>query len=562
MRPILMFAWILILISCNNHVVKELTPIDSELLEKAYGFLDKNEFDSAYLYFDKARISALEQKDTATIVASLINMAITQTEFGDHYTSQETSTKALEYLNEQDTADHSNLSMLYNNLSNVSDYLKQPEKSIEYIQLAIEYAKDPRNIKVFKNNLANNYADVKEYDRSIQLFEEIIGTTDSNSTDYARFITNYARIRNRIDSNYNPLPLMKKALKIRFDEKDYWGLNSSYSNIANYYMSVDQDSALSYSYKQYEISKKIKSPEAQTASLKRILTLRINPKEQDLFKEFHKLDDSIQMAMLSSRNHFALIRFETEKNKLQNIQLKNEIAEKQYNINLQRIGIVALFIIIGLSSYYAWNWHKRKKQRIELEADNRIKESQLKTSRKVHDVVANGIYRVMAELENRDRIDREEILDRLEFMYDKSRDISYEAEDNTDNSVGFYLQISELLKSFANDQRTVLIAGNDEELWKLLNNNQKSEIEKILQELMVNMQKHSFANEVIVKFDYNSSELIVNYKDNGIGIKADSKIGNGLNNTETRINNLKGKITFEHHLERGLEIRISIPIIK
>ena len=199
MRPILMFAWILILISCNNHVVKELTPIDSELLEKAYGFLDKNEFDSAYLYFDKARISALEQKDTATIVASLINMAITQTEFGDHYTSQETSTKALEYLNELDTADHSNLSILYNNLSNVSDYLKQPEKSIEYIQLAIEYAKDPRNIKVFKNNLANNYADVKEYDRSIQLFEEIIGTTDSNSTDYARFITNYARIRNRID---------------------------------------------------------------------------------------------------------------------------------------------------------------------------------------------------------------------------------------------------------------------------------------------------------------------------------------------------------------------------
>ncbi|WP_156307762.1 tetratricopeptide repeat-containing sensor histidine kinase [Sphingobacterium endophyticum] len=562
MRPMLIFVWILILISCNKTVVKELNPIESEHLEKAYGFLDNNESDSAYLYFDKARISAIEQNDTATIVASLINMAITQAEFGDHYTSQETSTKALEYLNEQDTADHSYLSMLYNNLSNASDYLKQPEKSIEYIQLAIDYAKDPRNIKVYKNNLANNYADRKEYDKSIQLYEEIIATTDSNSTDYARFITNYARIRNRIDSNFNPLPLMKKALKIRFDQDDYWGLNSSYSNIANYYMKVDQDSALNYSNKQYEISKKIKNPEAQIASLQRILSLRINSKDKDLFKEFYKLDDSVQLARLSSRNHFALIRFETEKNKLQNIQLKNEIVKKQYNINLQRIGIVALFIIIGLTSYYAWNWHKRKKQRIELEADNRIKESQLKTSRKVHDVVANGIYRVMAELENRESIDREEILDRLELMYDKSRDISYEAEDNIDNRVGFYLQISELLKSFANDHRTVLIAGNEEEMWKLLSNNQKSEIEKILQELMVNMQKHSFANEVIVKFEYDSSDLLINYKDNGIGIKEDSKIGNGLNNTETRINNLKGKITFEHHLERGLEIRVSIPIIK
>lgn len=199
---------------------------------------------------------------------------------------------------------------------------------------------------------------------------------------------------------------------------------------------------------------------------------------------------------------------------------------------------------------------------MELEAENRVKESQLKTSRKVHDVVANGIYRVMTELENRDDVNREELLDRLEILYDKSRDISYEVEDLGMGDIPFHLTISELLKSFANEERTVLIAGNEEATWDRLNAVQKDNLEQVLQELMVNMQKHSKAQEVIVRFDYEGNILHIYYKDDGIGLSESPKYGNGFMNTENRINLLKGTLTFEKNNNRGLGIHISIPIQK
>src|SRR5690606_18595838 len=258
---------------------------------------------------------------------------------------------------------------------------------------------------------------------------------------------------------------------------------------------------------QFDIAKTIKNPDAQMDALQRVLELSVLEENRPFLEKYHQIQDSVEIARLTAKNQFALIRYEVEKSKTNNLKLSNEIAEKQYRLNLMRVLLVGLIIVAALSSFYSLNWHKRRKQRMELEAENRVKESQLKTSRKVHDVVANGIYRVMAELENRDDVNREELLDRLEILYDKSRDISYEVEDLGMGDIPFHLTISELLKSFANEERTVLIAGNEEATWDRLNAVQKDNLEQVLQELMVNMQKHSKAQEVIVRFDYEGNIL-------------------------------------------------------
>src|SRR5690606_30306332 len=136
-------------------------------------------------------------------------------------------------------------------------------------------------------------------------------------------------------------------------------------------------------------------------------------------------------------------------------------------------------------------WYKRRQERLQLEAQNRIKANQLNISRKIHDVVANGLYRVMTEIENRDDIDRDGILDRLEMMYEKSRDISYETEETKQGQQDYHTQITELLKSFVTVNRKVIIAGNDPEQWVGINEYVKQQIYHVLQEFMVNMRKHS-----------------------------------------------------------------------
>src|SRR5690606_31149303 len=189
----------------------------------------------------------------------------------------------------------------------------------------------------------------------------------------------------------------------------------------------------------------------------------------------------------------------------------------------------------------------------------RIKASQLRTSKKVHDVVANGLYRVMAEIENKSDIDREGILDRLEDMYEKSRDISYEAEDPPIQQIDCHQKITDLLTSFATDSTKVLIAGNDSDLWADVSVEARYEIEHILQELMVNMKKHSRASHVAMRFERHNHQFSIHYSDNGIGLPPDFQKGNGLVNTGNRIKNLQGDFTFDTG-ENGLKIRMTFPL--
>lgn len=562
MKPLLLLIGILFLVSCESRIKSTQEAEKNPYYEQAYEFLDKNEFDSAFVYFEKAKSLFLERNDSVGVAESLINMAITHADFGDYYGSQETSTQAIEYLNLNDSSQHALLGMVYNNLSNVYTSLKDTKKAIESNQLAIQYTSSPTNRKVYENNLASTYIANQEYEKASEILKELVSHADSNSIDYARFLTNYARAKSHLDTAYKLLPVLKKAMQIRRKNKDPWGLNSSYSHIANYYKERNKDSALFYSMQQFDIAKTIKNPDAQMDALQRVLELSVLEENRPFLEKYHQIQDSVEIARLTAKNQFALIRYEVEKSKTNNLKLSNEIAEKQYRLNLMRVLLVGLIIVAALSSFYFLNWHKRRKQRMELEAENRVKESQLKTSRKVHDVVANGIYRVMAELENRDDVNREELLDRLEILYDKSRDISYEVEDLGMGDIPFHLTISELLKSFANEERTVLIAGNEEATWDRLNAVQKDNLEQVLQELMVNMQKHSKAQEVIVRFDYEGNILHIYYKDDGIGLSESPKYGNGFMNTENRINLLKGTLTFEKNNNSGLGIHISIPIQK
>jgi hypothetical protein len=84
----------------------------------------------------------------------------------------------------------------------------------------------------------------------------------------------------------------------------------------------------------------------------------------------------------------------------------------------------------------------------------------------VHDVVANGLYQTMVEIQNIDNLPKENLLDKLENLYEKSRDISNE--NPQEKTLNFSEKISEMLSSFSCEEIKVLIIGNSENYWKQL----------------------------------------------------------------------------------------------
>ena len=114
--------------------------------------------------------------------------------------------------------------------------------------------------------------------------------------------------------------------------------------------------------------------------------------------------------------------------------------------------------------------------------------------------------------------------------------------------------------SFSTEETRVNILGNTREIWEHLKKEDIYELKQVLQELMVNMRKHSRASSVGIRFEQKANTLRVYYTDNGIGFPPDSSFGNGLRNTGNRINSIGGSINFGSGTGGGLTIQIQIPV--
>ncbi|TDS12364.1 tetratricopeptide repeat-containing sensor histidine kinase [Sphingobacterium paludis] len=540
--------------SCSKKKAEEISKIENPYYYRAYDFYAEHVRDSAFLNFSRAEEVFKDNKDSTGVANSLVIMAIIQNQQADYFGAQETALEALNYLSTQDPDHFETLSNNFNNLGSATGELGEMDKAITFYNEAIKFSADSNNVRTYLNNIALLYQDKEDYPRAISIYESILKSPDLDSVEFARVLTNYATAMWQYRANYNPIPELKYALDIRKKEKDMWGQNSSYAHLADYYAKINPDSSLYFAKRQYALAKEIDSPKDQVKALKRLI--RLNPVDSipTYFATYQQLSDSIQQARAAARNQFALIRYEVEKNKSENLKLQKDNAETTNRL----IGLSITFALLGAGSIL---WYKKRKQRLELETQNKIKASHLKTSRKVHDVVANGIYRVMTEIEHKDDIDRNGILDRLEDMYHKSRDISYEAEKIERVDQPFNQEITNLLQSFAGRHQKIIIAGNDPELWQSVKANVQQEIKHVLQELLVNMKKHSQAENVVIRFSMVHHDLHIHYKDDGVGLPVEMKRGNGLVSTGNRIKNICGDITFASEPGKGLRVEVIIPTL-
>jgi nitrate/nitrite-specific signal transduction histidine kinase len=166
----------------------------------------------------------------------------------------------------------------------------------------------------------------------------------------------------------------------------------------------------------------------------------------------------------------------------------------------------------------------------------------------------------MVEVENQEELNKENLLNKLEKMYEESRDIAHE-DLNGKIEKEFSVRLFEMISSYSSPQQKVLVIGNEQNIWQSISQNTQSEVYYTLRELMINMKKHSKATLVSVKFEKSENILKIKYSDNGLGMgNVENKKLSGIKNTENRIENIGGEINFEKKLKKGLQINISIPI--
>ena len=546
MKKLIPLLFLTIIFSCTKNTV-EADSANNKTYLKATDFRDTGEKDSAYIYYALAKDEFLKINDSLFMAKCLINMAIIQTDQGDHFGGIETSLEAEKMLKKNDSITRQLKSSNYNNLALASAKQENYKNAEKYYDLALQNSSEPESQYIYYNNIANNYLDLKDFGKAKEFYKKALKTEDSIA--YARTLNNLGRCLFAENKNINVLNYFLQSLKIRESKQDYWGLNSSYATLADYYKEKEPQKALFYAGKMYNIAQKIESPDDRLEALEKLITLEKSDHSKKYFSEYQKLNDSLQTARAKARNQFALIRYETEKAKTENIEKENYIFRQRVSIAFLVTGL-----LVGLF------WYLRRKKRLEQEKEIEVKNTQIKYSKKIHDVVANGLYQTMVEVENQEELDKEKLLDKLEKMYEESRDIAHE-DLNEQIEKEFSVKLFEMISSYSSPQQKVLVIGNEQTIWQNVSQNIQSEIFYALRELMINMKKHSQATLVSVKFEKIENILKIKYTDNGLGMgNAENKKLSGIKNTENRIENIGGDINFEKNLQKGLQVNISIPI--
>ncbi|WP_367274598.1 sensor histidine kinase, partial [uncultured Lutibacter sp.] len=197
-----------------------------------------------------------------------------------------------------------------------------------------------------------------------------------------------------------------------------------------------------------------------------------------------------------------------------------------------------------------------RKQKHQQEKREEVYKTETRIAKKIHDEVANNVVNIMNKIQYTKET-KEQLLGDLEKVYLLTRNISHQ-NNTVETGEKFENSLKTLLTSFNTDETSVILKNLASVELVLISEDKQVEIYRILQELMVNMKKHSKAKLVAISFKKDRNQYFINYSDNGIGLEFDTlSTKNGLKNVETRIKSINGTITFETSLNNGFKAFIS-----
>ncbi|WP_035647596.1 ATP-binding protein [Flavobacterium sp. ASV13] len=564
--PFFYFIILLFLFSCKEKktanpntetIKKEALRIRNKGIEN----FEKQSFGEAFHEFNTSKKLYETLKDSANIGYILIKIARIQQVNGDYYGSKETLTEASTYFKKESAY-----------IADINLILGIADKELSLYNDAIFYYKE--SAKEFEDpiaklgplsNIGPIYIQQKKYDKAIALLESILGKNllndEAQAPDKARIQDNLGYAYFKYGMDEKGFHLMDNALQKRNEIKDTYGSIESYLHLADYYSKKEIQKSDESALKAYNISTKLNSVDERLEALQILISNDHSAQKHTYVQKYFTLNDSIIKVRNNFKNKFAKIKYDAKKEKDENEKLRLEKAENLLALQKEkylRIVLVIIFVFLVILIAILIRYYKNKNKATEFRASY---ETETRIAKKIHDELANDVYNVIAFTESQSlskENTKENLLQKLDDIYSRVRGISKE-NNKIDTGANFTSSIKELLSTYNTTERNIIFTNLENINWEIVDDIKKVTISRILQELLVNMKKHSQANLVVVKFENDQNSILINYTDNGIGCEKNKIAKNGLQNMESRIQAVKGTVDFETEPDKGFRAKIAIP---
>ncbi len=516
--------------------------------------------DSAFRNYNLSKDYYKRINDSSWVVKNLLNMSIIQKNQNDFFGSKETVTEAIQYLNLE--KDKTEISSIYNTLATNHRKLLNHKEALKYYFKAIETSNSKEEMLIYQNNIAVVYIDNKQYKDAITLLKNIRVDTFliKNKKEYARVLDNLAYV-NWLSS----IPVagndFQEPLKIRGKNKDQRGQIASYTHLGEFYSKTNPIKAESYFDSVIQLSKTIKIPRAEKDALKFLMKLK--PKSISIRDRYVFLQDSLYKQETKVKTQFAKYKYDDKLKQEDILRLEKENAEQELKVAKQRNQKIRLygfggFLVLGLGfiSYFFIQRSKQLKEQNKTAKLEATYETEAELSRKLHDDFGGKLNHAMLLLQS--EANNEEVLNIVDGLYNQSRDFSRKIND-VDTGPNFKDFLLGMMGNYSKNTK-LIVSGSTDVDWSKISSLSKKTLFKVLQELMINMQKHSNANLVSFAFEQTKNTLKVTYADDGAGASIEElNLKNGLWNTEKRIEAIGGTIIFDSEKGSGFEVQIGIP---
>ncbi|MDG2431255.1 ATP-binding protein, partial [Flavobacterium sp.] len=313
----------------------------------------------------------------------------------------------------------------------------------------------------------------------------------------------------------------------------------------------------------YQQAIKLNSSDDRKLCLKLLIELSNDSDIKKYSVQYITLTDSLIRARQIAKNQFAKIKYDSKKEKDENLILKTERAEKDLLFEKQKNNNLLLFalLIIGLLTFliiFYFIKQKNKKDKIQTSYN-----TETRISKKLHDELANDLFQTMSFAETQDlssATNKEILLDNLDTIYSRTRNISME-NSPIDTGIYYVTNLKSLIKDFNTNAVNIIVNGFDLIDWSSIPAIQKIVMHRVIQELLVNMKKHSQCTVAVLTFKTESNTIFIRYSDNGIGanlVKSTTHLG--IQNMQNRVQSINGKISFDNKTGKGFKVTIELPI--
>ncbi len=528
-----LFPFLLLLLLPLSRVAAQKTPRDISQIGNS---LTKSSDIDAILegykivlqYRDSLETAPGDQRDymvhAHTVVANL------ELKLGQLNSSENTSIAALALIEQKppSTRKSRELVSVYNNLGRINSAKMRYKRAIDNYTKAIDLIVNTPNKIIALNNLGHAYHNSKKYDRAIAIYLRGLQLVDTVQMrpNYAKLMDNlgYAQFKAGLPEAEENL---QRALEINNELKKELQIINSHIHLTDFYQQMgDRELAIFHAESALRKYPGTGFPLMEISALKNYLSLA----NDSLVRRYTRLTDSLNVAAQNKTNKFSEARYNMELKERETTQLQQR---NEYLIIGFAIAAVLLLIIILLA-------YARIRQRNKLALLKESMETEHRIAVRIHDELANDMYHTMVRAQSND-MQNDALLEDLDSIYHRIRDISAE---NTplETAMDFDQQLKDMLMHYQTDQTSIILHNLASVHWDQIPLDRKTVLYRCLQELLVNMKKHSNASHVYLSFAQTAQGAAVTYRDNGTG--GEIKKGNGLSNVETRTRAVNGTFTF------------------